>query len=152
MLRDRVSFLHRTVADLFRNDAMDFFLSARIGTNYEPTLTLWRAFLAMIKSVPPWWVPKRIIHLSRIRTLTLTTMFYAKELEQLQSTETSNMVVLDTLDITLRDLLTSPQYWEQCFPGTRCRSGFELVARYGLCKFSEQTVARLGPGEKCRLL
>lgn len=84
-------------------------MSARIGTNYEPTLTLWRAFLAMIKSIPPWWVPKSIIHLIRIRTLTLATMFYAKELEQLQSIETSNMVVLDSLDITLRDLLTSTQ-------------------------------------------
>lgn len=152
MLRDRVSFLHRTVADFFRNKAMESILSARVGTSYEPRLTLSRAFLAMIKSIPPWWVPKRIIHLSRIRTLTLATMFYAKELEQLQSTETSNMVVLDSLDITLRDLLASPQDWEQCFPGTHCQSGFELVARYGPCKFSEQTIARLEPGEKCRLL
>lgn len=107
MLRDRVSFLHRTVSDFFRNEAMEAILSTRVGTEYEPRITLSRAFLAMIKSVPPWWIPKKIIHLSRIRALTLAAIFYAKELEQLQNTEMFNMVLLDRLDAALRDLLTS---------------------------------------------
>lgn len=151
MLRDRVSFLHRTVSDFFRNEAMESILRARVGAEYEPRLSLSRAFLAMLKSIPPWWVPKGIIHLNRICTLTLATMFYVKELEQLQNTETSNMEILDCLDSTLQDLLTSPQSWGQCFPGTHCQSSFELMARYGPCKFSEQAIARLGPEEKRRL-
>lgn len=152
MLRDRVSFLHRTVSDFFRNEAMEAILSTRVGTEYEPRLTLSRAFLAMIKSVPPWWIPKRIVHLSRIRALTLAAIFYAKELEQLQNTEMSNMVLLDRLDAALRDLLTSPQDWDECFPDIHCRSGFEIMARYSLCKFSEQSMARLSSKERSMLL
>jgi len=152
MLRDRVSFLHRTVSDFFRNEAMDSILSARVGSEYEPRLTLLRAFLAMIKSIPPWWVPKKIIFMDRIRRFVLAVLFYARELEELQAAEPLHGEVLESLDAVLDELLCSPEAWRECFPETGCLYGFEVMARYSPFQYPREAIERLGPTEKARIL
>ncbi|KAM0437909.1 hypothetical protein ACHAPT_002274 [Fusarium lateritium] len=83
LLRDRVEFLHRTVSDFFRKDSMDMLLCERAGAGFEPRLTLARAYLAMIKSVPPWWIASSVIQPQRIYQFAMDTRNYTRELEDL---------------------------------------------------------------------
>ncbi|RSL57438.1 hypothetical protein CEP53_006487 [Fusarium sp. AF-6] len=105
MLRDRVSFLHRTVSDFFRKDSMDKLLSERVGQGFEPRLTLARAYLAMIKSVPPWWLERSVIRPERVHRFAKNTGYYIGQLERLDMTSDTEPIrqelkrTLDTLQL-----------------------------------------------------
>ncbi|RSL90657.1 hypothetical protein CDV31_015647 [Fusarium ambrosium] len=109
MLRDRVSFLHRTVSDFFRKDSMDKLLSERVGQGFEPRLTLARAYLAMIKSVPPWWLESSVIRPERVHRFAKNTSYYIGQLERLDMTSDTEPIrqelkrTLDTLQLEGRD-------------------------------------------------
>ncbi|KAH6621553.1 hypothetical protein B0J18DRAFT_491820 [Chaetomium sp. MPI-SDFR-AT-0129] len=100
MLRDRVSFLHRTVSDLFRTESMDSLLNARVGVGFELRLTLSRGFLAMLRLIPQWWVTSGVIKMDRVRRFTLRILVYARELEEFEI-NAQIYPVLDCLDEAL---------------------------------------------------
>ncbi|KAK3314400.1 hypothetical protein B0H66DRAFT_568374, partial [Apodospora peruviana] len=156
VLRDRVTFLHRTVSDFLRTESMDNLLQERAGQEFEPRLTLSRAWLAMIKTISPASIQNKTLKMDRLRRFVLAIIAYAQELEALDM-DSQIHAILDALDMALKPLLdptsdSGKSNWEDCFLGIRNKTILGVMARIAHFHYFEHAVPFLEAPERVLLL
>jgi hypothetical protein len=114
---------------------MEILMSTRSGSDFNPNLSLCRAYLAQVKALPAVCESKNDI----LRNLIFGVIYYERELE-----EHDGMVeaaVLDELDKTLSTLNQQKQiFWDDIFPGDNFNSILDIAVRTGLQLYVELKV------------